>query len=1142
MDLELRKKKTWSEFGVSEIIGNILILMITVTLFSGIMAFVQQMPVPEQATKADFAAKVTFWSSGTKANLTVTHTGGDSIKAKDCIALVEVDGVNKRYNMSNTILGLKGTTTWSTGVVWTVTLLTASYSSKIAVTVVDMVKKSAIWSSQVTGGTSGNAPNILQRYVDSDLTTPTSDPVLEWDDFSLFARIVDPDGDLNTTNGIWIDSSQLETDLPGASQRWADDASGDVYRWDFNNIQGRNLSAIKLDGRVITIHAWDIGGHQALSSFVVTITQLPRVPLYDNTTIEVSGAVGEGGLPAYLTWSSPASGQGFGIYEENRSSPGKANTTKPKTEFWKDETVYIRVASLRMSNIIGANAMVISDTRTGNAYAVNYNQSSTSSVPFYPYASGGSAYVYEAKFYTDLLPPGSYTIDIALASQGAEASEFERFGTRQYIVINQENSPVSFVPVVWLFRDSARTTLWGGKTTPFDISGGTYMVYASVKVIDAQASPAPSSDEVRITDMTGGSEMYGKPGYAGPMITAMSRANATNPYNAYKFEVDLRYSNGNQWFGGTGAYTMRIAKFSDANEGVYSLSQQIWVKAFGSRADFFLGESGVNIGHANFDDKEYATYIENNNFFSQTSMYRYQNTPSDSSTHETIAMAVGDISGDGDKDVLLSQHGGKLLYFRNTLKTYGTWQAGSSLSRPSGDSANDIKWIAIGDMNGDGAQDFAYVSSLIKATPLGETLNKIVVYNNTYGMTPVIYKDYGATIVRKIMLKDMNGDGKADMIILAGGRIYVHDLSKWGTGLAVEIAKIPALDATASGITAFDVADTNLDGRPDILTTGIGGDASVNGVWVNNYTNNLAPGRKSLDDTLPANWVPRLVSGRVVSGTVTNTKATDGIALVLAENQTQIPVGAVDIRMSVKDALPNDPQQVLYVNARLGTTNTEVFYVWYSTDAGGYGAYTLAFTINNLNGVFKNYTFLLPSTVATKPMYLMFSDSSTSTAGTHSDQIEIDSVGVLSSVFGGYTTGRYQVVSDTSYTCVRGANIDGHGYLETVVAKNGAWKVYTNKSALSGWSFANANFYVQSSNTYLAFSSPTLFDATDINGDGYTDILVCNLTTVQNTVTQLGFFMNLYPSTLFFKVAEMGVTGGSGAITVAVASNLVKGL
>ena len=1128
MDLELRKKKAWSEFGVSEIIGNILILMITVTLFSGIMAFVQQMPVPEQATKADFAAKVTFWSSGTKANLTVTHTGGDSIKAKDCIALVEVDGVNKRYDMSNPSDGLKGTTTWTTGVVWTVTLSTASYSSKIAVTVVDMVKKAAIWSSQVTGGSGGNAPNILQRYVDTDQTTSTADPVLEWQDFSLFARIVDPDGDLNTTNGIWINSSQLETDLPGASHREADDASGDVYRWDFSNIETRGLSASKLDGHVIMIHAWDNAGHQALSTFVMTITQLPRVPFYDNTTIEVSGAVGEGGLPAYLTWSSPASGQGFGIYEENHTAPGKANTSRPKTEFWKDETVFIRVASLRMTNILGANIMVISDTRTGNAYVVSYNLSSTSSTPFYPYAAGGSAFVYEAQFYTDLLPPGSYTLDIVLSSQGAVAGTFERFVTRQYITIGQEDSPVSFVPVVWLFKDAARTILWGGKTTPFDISGGTFKVYASVKVIDAQASPAPSSEEVRVSSMTGESQLYGKPGYAGAMISALSQANTT----AYKFDVDLRYSNGNQWFGGTGAYTLTMAKFSDANEGVYSLSQQIFVKADGSRADFFLGEDGVNVGHQNFDVRCYLTYVENNNFFTRIDLFQYQNTPTDKTTYETLAVAAGDLNGDGAKDILIGQKDGAFLYYRNSINTLGTWQAGSAIPRPLGDPTNNIRWIAVGDINGDGAQDFAYVSSS------GATVNRIVVYNNTYGMTPVIYKDYGATVVRKIMLRDMNGDGKADMIILAGGRIYVHDLSKWGTAIPVEIAKIPALDVTASGIADFDVADTNLDGRPDILTVGTGGDATVNGVWVNNYTNNPTPVRKSLDDTLPANWLPRLVSGRVVSGTVTNTKATDGIALILAENQTQAPIGSVDARMKFVGTLANDPQQVLYVNARLGATNTEVFYVWYSTDAGGYGAYTLAFTINS--GAFMNYTFSLPSTVAGKSLYLRVTDSSTSTAGVHNDQVEIDSVSVLSAIFGGYTTSRYQVVSDTSYTCVRAANIDGHGYLETVVAKNGLWKVYTNKTALSGWSFTDANFYVRSSNALLTYSAPTLFSATDINGDGYTDILVCNVTAVQNALTQVGFFMNLYPSTVFFKVAEVGVTDGSGAITVAVVSNLYK--
>ncbi|MBU1915077.1 MAG: VCBS repeat-containing protein [Candidatus Thermoplasmatota archaeon] len=1133
MNFDVRKRKSWKEDeGVSEIIGNILILMITIILFSGIMAFVQQMPVPEQATKADFSASVSFSPSGTTANLTVTHAGGAVMKTKDTFMLVDVNNLNTRYDLSNPVYGLKNTTQWSTGQSWTVALTDTSYTSSITVTVVDNVKHSAVWSSQVTGGSGRSPPNILQRYVDSDPTTPTADPVREWQDFSLFVTIVDPDNNLDTDDGIWIDSSQLETDSPGASHRTPQPPSGNIFRWDFSDILTRNLSARDLDGQTIMIHAWDQTGFQSVSTFVMTVTQLPTDTQFTNKTIEIQGgAVGEGGLPAYLTWSSPASGQGFGIYEEDHSAPGVANTSKPKTLFVKDETVFVRVASLRMTNILGANIMVISDTRTGGAYAVNYNLSSTRSAPFYPYAASSSAFVYEAKFYTDLLPPGSYTLEIVLSSHGAVAGTFERFETRQYIVIGQEDSPVSFIPGVWLFKDAARTILWGGKTMPFDISGGTFMVYASVKVIDAQASPAPYSEEVRVTDMTGGSQLYGKPGYAGPMISALSRANAT----AYKFDVDLRYSNGNQWFGGTGAYTLLMAKFSDANEGVYSLSQQIFIKADGSRADFLLGEDGVNVGHQNFDVRGYLTYIENNNFFTRIDLFNYQNTPTDKTTYEVLSMAVGDLSGDGSKDMLTGQKGGELLYYRNSINSLGTWQDGSRMPRPVGDPTNNIKWITVGDINGDGAQDFAYVSSS------GATANRIVIYNNTYGMTPVIYKDYGATVVRKIMLSDMNGDGMADLIILAGAKIYVHDLSKWGTALPVEIAKIPDPDTT-SGITDFDVADTNLDGRPDILTVGTGGAAAVNGVWVNNYTNNLAPNNKLLDDTL-ANWIPRLVSGKVIGGTtVTNTKIKDGIALKLAENQTQAPIGSVDARMKFLTTLGNDPQQVLFVNARLLATNTEVFYVWYSTDAGGYGAYTLAFTINNLGGAFVNYTFSLPSTVANKNFYLRITDSSTSTAGTHIDQVEIDSVGVLSSIFGKYTTSRYQVVSDspTVYTCVRAANIDGRGYLETVVAKDGLWKVYTNKTVLSGWSFTDANFYVRSSNALMTYSAPTLFDATDINGDGYTDILVCNVTAVQGSLTHVGFFMNLYPSTFFFTVTDLGVVGGSGAITYAAACNLYK--
>src|SRR4030042_6384726 len=88
MQFELRKRKDWNSNAVSEIIGNILILMITVVLFSSIMAFVNQMPVPELQTKADFAAGISFTESGTAAKLTVTHIGGAALLPRTVAVLL----------------------------------------------------------------------------------------------------------------------------------------------------------------------------------------------------------------------------------------------------------------------------------------------------------------------------------------------------------------------------------------------------------------------------------------------------------------------------------------------------------------------------------------------------------------------------------------------------------------------------------------------------------------------------------------------------------------------------------------------------------------------------------------------------------------------------------------------------------------------------------------------------------------------------------------------------------------------------------------------------------------------------------------------------------------------------------------------
>ena len=102
MDFDVRKRKTWAEEGgVSEVIGNILILMMTVVLFSGIIAFVQQMPVPQQTTRADFSASISFSDNYRHANLTLVHAGGKVLSTDIVKIVINKDGTNFPYDLTD---------------------------------------------------------------------------------------------------------------------------------------------------------------------------------------------------------------------------------------------------------------------------------------------------------------------------------------------------------------------------------------------------------------------------------------------------------------------------------------------------------------------------------------------------------------------------------------------------------------------------------------------------------------------------------------------------------------------------------------------------------------------------------------------------------------------------------------------------------------------------------------------------------------------------------------------------------------------------------------------------------------------------------------------------------------------------------
>jgi hypothetical protein len=1117
MVFKARKRKSWSDAsGVSEVVGNILILMITVVLFSTIIFYVQQMPVPSQTTKTSFAASAVFSAGYTRANLTVTNVGGEPLPAQDVAIIVELDGVNYLYNLSAdpTWTAAK----WTTGKPWTIELLGTTASSTIVVTVYDRGHDSIVWTSQVTGGIGGRPPSIMQRYADSNPATPTPDPVREGNNFKLFVTITDPDNDLNTTNGIWIDSSKIE---PGNTTRPPDRIVGSVCEWFFYT---SSMKATELDGKVIMIYAWDRAGHKAVSSFVVQVTILPVDTVITNNTM--TEEVGEGGLPAYLSWISDK--QGFGVYGENKTNSsmlGKADVSDARINFTKDERVFVRVASLIMNNVLGENKLTLIDQRTGVQYVPTYNvgPESTAATPFYAYSSGGNSFVYEAKFNTSGLPPSSYAMSISLASSGSPSY---RFQTYQTLIIEQEGTTIGFYPGIHLYVDAALTTEWGTKSTPYSVTSTYSKIYVKIDVQDTSVPfVSPTVEEIRISDAYGEVQLYGQP----PQGSMLGSWSASGDNKGYVFWIDVRVNNGNQWHGGTHAYTLFVSRLADSNEGVYSLSKQVFVTGGIGKSSFFVGTNAIYqaAGTNNFVNTENLFYIENNNFFTKSVLYTQYISPGTDVFHWMTAIGVGDIDGDNQKDMIVGRYWpskgslsamGSILYYRNALNTYGTWQGPFLIDRPAGDATTSkITWVAIGDIDGDGDNDFVY----------GTDASKVIVFRNTYGATGVILDYTFSGSIYKVDLKDMTGDGMADLIVLSGGKVLVFDLTRWTPGVATtEIASIPNPKTTTSTIVDFDIADMNQDGMLDILTadTAAGSHSSIKGIWVNNYTANPTPTIRKLDE-VASGYTPDQNAGKYETGPgtvnpVVATQSGDGTYLRVWENSTSEPSpwNHVDFVFKVKST-STDRDQTLFINASIDGFSDEDFYVYFSTDAI---YYTMVIDIPSYANSWTNYSFRLPPTVAGKSIYIRITDA-LSTNDSVISALKIDYVGVHSSLYGAYMRStasdpaqRYAVLTSTTYGAVRAANINGFDseavgqkHLEVVVARATEWKAYNFKVAIGGqWTVSDANMAIIGPGTT---SSPTVFCVADVNGDSLSDVIT--VATSVGSASQLSvikLYLNLY--------------------------------
>ena len=175
------RKILWDRGGVSEVIGTILTLSITVVLFSGIILMVDEFPAPGDNVFSDFTANLEPWydidGNYLGSYIHITNTGGQQMTGMWTVLVLNIDqytysldtkGVldSVNYGLGTNVPGHKGNDNgddnWDTGERWTIRRNSTHISedSRIGVMIMDLERSALVWTAQIQGAQNEFGPII----------------------------------------------------------------------------------------------------------------------------------------------------------------------------------------------------------------------------------------------------------------------------------------------------------------------------------------------------------------------------------------------------------------------------------------------------------------------------------------------------------------------------------------------------------------------------------------------------------------------------------------------------------------------------------------------------------------------------------------------------------------------------------------------------------------------------------------------------------------------------------------------------------------------------------------------------------------------------------------------------------------------
>lgn len=852
--------------GVSEVIGTILILAMTVVLFSTIIIWVSSFPTPTAQTRVDLLANLSpaYNGEGSEVGdwINITHQGGESMQAASTVIYVAVEkpgggGTTTETarlhmfqrtwlcpNVDTCTTGTKNGLLDGTGTSWDVGERYAFYSSNlsasdtITVTIVDTSRGLVLWTSSLTAPVSERPPIFLNVWVSATLSTTPVTPV-SGKPFYILAQVMDPSGYqyiksvYTNITALWGSPSNV---CRGWQQMFDAGPPGDQVATDgvFTFARSNCPADIGWDGSIVLFRATDTLGHVTTTRLMLHV--LPGTG-GGTSTIPLAGK------PPYLYWNG---NQGYNVFrlQDWQDYVNFGAALNPSRTFLANESVVIVVGSSTLPDVSSADTFNLWDPFSGNPQqAVVYGTPKTvnlASVPssfqafnYFQYVNGYNLYTYQfvlnpeggtANYYTFATaphPPNYYFARYPLAIY-LKSSTGAVFSATDSINITSSTGAYAQYPMVTTYKDAALTQ-------PASAFSSTSVVYVKVNMLSVDSTVSNVKvGNVMIEDFSGATQLWRAPinGYqanvpicpvSGPCTSGVSAVSSNVPQGAYSFAVNLSRVNQDPWIPGTQYYSFGLSSIQDSDETYGTISVNLAITAPLYKMDVVVGTQDGTMN--SWGTNNYAYFFQNYNGYDWWKSLRVDTCQGGGST-------TSGIPGNGVNCPSVGSGGYVRVRFGNFFND-GTLGLAESIKTQSGsavqlyrrgvDASGSVVYLPVfnapiqqplpEDCNALGVGDVTGtgMQSIICAGTDGRTW-----YYRNDGSWTLVWVDQTGVVggsphtVTSISVGDFNGDGWNDIAVVGSSGFVA-----WYPNLGRGIFQNP-------GFSTFQVAvgETNVYGAP----------------------------------------------------------------------------------------------------------------------------------------------------------------------------------------------------------------------------------------------------------------------------------------------------------------------------------------